>query len=192
MQYSKPSLKMTNGRKVVLCGFCRKTPHNAGDSVSELIMLSTMLNAMVSANWLYSCPVMPGIMAAGINTASSTELVATIGPATSFMARSAAIFPLGAPSSSCRYTFSTTIIESSTTKPMASTSPSNVSVLMVKPAAIMMAKVPTIETGMAIMGISVARQLCKKIKMTSRTNRPASISVFTRSSMEADTNAVLS
>ena len=63
---------------------------------------------------------------------------------------------------------------------------------MVKPAAIMMAKVPTIETGMAIMGISVARQLCKKIKMTSRTNRPASISVFTRSAMEADTNAVLS
>ena len=34
---------------------------------------------------------------------------------------------------------------------------------MLKPAAAMMAKVPTIDTGMAIMGISVARPLCRKM-----------------------------
>jgi len=127
-----------------------------------------------------------------MKTASSTLLVATMGPATSSIARSAATTPLGAPSSSCRYTFSTTMIESSTTRPIASTRPSSVSVLMLNPAAAMTAKVPTIETGIAIMGISVARPLCRKMKITASTSRPASTSVLMSSSIEADTNFVLS
>lgn len=51
---------------------------------------SVIENAMVSANWLYSCPVIPGMSAAGMNTASSTKLVATIGPVTCAIAFSAA------------------------------------------------------------------------------------------------------
>ncbi len=47
-------------------------------------------NAMVSANWLYNWPVMPGMNAAGTKTAISTSEVAMMGPATSSIAFSAA------------------------------------------------------------------------------------------------------
>ena len=45
---------------------------------------------------------MPGMSAAGMKTASSTELVATIGPPTSCIARTAASRGSFTPDSSCR------------------------------------------------------------------------------------------
>ena len=96
------------------------------------------------------------------------------------------------PDSSWRYTFSTTMIESSTTRPIASTSPSSVSVLIEKPKIAIIAKGPMIETGIAIMGISVARKLCRKMKIVTSTRMPASIRVFTRSSSDASTKSVVS
>ena len=51
------------------------------------------------------------------------------------------------PSSISRSTFSTTTIASSTTRPIASTSPNSVSVLIEKPSALITAKVPISETG---------------------------------------------
>ena len=103
----------------------------------------------------------PGISAAGTNTATSESVVATIGPATSFIAELAALYGSVSPCSNLRSTFSTTTIASSTTMPMASTSPSRVSVLIEKPNASITAKVPMIDTGIATIGISVVRKLCR-------------------------------
>ena len=66
---------------------------------------------------------------------------------------------------------------SSTTKPMASTKASNVSVLMVKPAKAIMAKVPTKLTGMVMMGMMEARNVRKKTKITKATKMTASTMV---------------
>ena len=88
-------------------------------------------------------------------------MVATIGPATSFMAELAALNGSVSPCSNFRSTFSTTTIASSTTMPIASTSPRSVSVLIENPSASITPKVPMIDTGIAIIGISVVRMLCR-------------------------------
>ena len=61
----------------------------------------------------------------------------------------------------CRSTFSITTIASSTTKPVASVIPNNVSVLIEKPNAFTKMNVPTSETGIVIAGINVLRQSCR-------------------------------
>ena len=67
-----------------------------------------------------------------------------------------------------------------------------VSVLMEKPSAYIPANVPTMDTGTARQGMSVARQFCKKRYTTRKTRIIASKSVFTTSSMEILTNIVVS
>ncbi len=81
------------------------------------------------------------------------------------------------PSAMCRSTFSTTTIASSTTMPMASTSPNNDSVLMEKPNASSTANVPMTETGTATRGMIDARHVCKNRMTTSTTSAIASSSV---------------
>ena len=73
-----------------------------------------------------------------------------------------------------RSTFSTTTIASSTTMPIASTRPNRERLLSVKPNNPMKKNVPTSETGMATMGITAARQVCRKTITTSTTRRIAS------------------
>jgi len=84
-------------------------------------------------------------------------------------------------------TASITTIASSTTRPVASTSPSRVSWLIEKPNTLMKAKVPTREIGMARLGTIVARQFCRntnRITSTSTIARPrASITPSTEDSM---------
>src|SRR5205823_1118309 len=88
--------------------------------------------AIVTANCWYSLPVIPGMNAVGMKTAESTSAMPITGPEISSIARNAASF--GArPSSMWRSTASTTTIASSTTSPIASTSPNSESVLMLKP-----------------------------------------------------------
>ena len=96
--------------------------------------------------------------------------------------------------SSCitRSTFSTTTMASSTSRPMASTRPKSVSVLMEYPAAAMTPNVPSSTTGTAIVGISVARQFCRKRYITRKTSTMASSSVFTTSFTEMRTKGVVS
>src|SRR2546430_11612418 len=84
--------------------------------------------------------------ATGTNTAHSTSAMAMIGPLTSSIARWLASSG-DRPSSMCRSTFSTTTIASSTTMPIASTSPNSDSVLIENPVASITANVPTIEIG---------------------------------------------
>jgi hypothetical protein len=73
-------------------------------------------------------------------------------------------------SSMLRSTFSTTTIASSTTMPIASTSPNRVSVLIEKPSIHSTAKVPTIDTGTASSGMIEARQVCRNSTTTITTS----------------------
>ena len=99
--------------------------------------------------------------------------MAMTGPETSSMALSVA--SLGdSPCSMWCSTASTTTMASSTTRPMASTSPKSESVLIEKPSSGKMAKVPISETGTASSGMSVARQPCRKMKTTMMTRTSAS------------------
>ena len=113
---------------------------------------------------------MPGMKAQGTNTAIMTMVVAMIGPRTSARPSRVACFRSVAPSSSLRSTFSTTTMASSTTRATASTSPSSVSWLIEKPKAAMKAKVPISETGTAMQGMRVLRQLCRKTNTTTKTS----------------------
>ena len=69
-----------------------------------------------------------------------------------------------------RSTFSTTTIASSTTMPTASTSPNSVRLFSVKPNVAMKKNVPISDTGIAMIGMTAARQVCRKMMMTSTTS----------------------
>ena len=62
--------------------------------------------------------------------------------------------------------------------PVASTIANSVSVLIVKPKSSRPAKAPISDTGTAMIGISVARQLCRNTNTTSSTSVAASSSVM--------------
>jgi len=91
-----------------------------------------------------------------------------------------------------RSTFSTTTIASSTSRPIASTMPNIVRVLIVKPDAAMTPKVPSSTTGTAMVGISVARRFCRNRYITRKTSTMPSSRVFTTSVIEILTNGVVS
>ena len=96
------------------------------------------------------------------------------------------------PASMLRSTFSTTTMASSTTMPMASTMPSRLSMLSEKPHTSITARVATSDTGMAIVGMIVVRQLCRKSYSSWMTRISASPSVRITSCMAADTKRVVS
>ncbi len=75
---------------------------------------------------------------------------------------------------------------------MASTSPNSDSVLIENPRSGKSANVPMSETGTATIGISVARQFCRKRNTTRMTSSIASQSVMTISRMPSCTGAVVS
>ena len=164
---------------------------SAGLRVSELTAERMVDTAMVRANCRKKRPVTPPMKAQGTNTAESTAATPITGPVTSVIARSAAAYG-SRPCLIQRSTFSTTTIASSTTMPIASTSPKRESVLRLKPRAAMAAKVPTIATGTATSGISVARQFCKNSSTTSPTSRIASRRVFSTSSIDSVMYGVVS
>ena len=87
-------------------------------------------------------------------------------------------------------TFSTTMIASSTTSPIASTSASSVSRLMEKPNTSIMVKVPISDSGMAITGISTERGEPRKANTTRVTISSASTSERTTSWIELETKSV--
>jgi hypothetical protein len=127
--------------------------------------------------------------AVGMKTALSTRAMAMIGPDTSFIASRVASSG-EAPSSMCRSTFSTTTMASSTTMPMASTSPNSESVFSEKPSISITANVPMSETGTATRGMIEARQVCRNTITTMTTSRMASNSVSTTARIEWRTKTV--
>ena len=133
---------------------------------------------------------MPGTKATGRNTAISTSEIATIGAVTSRIASTVASCGPSPRSSISRDTFSTTTIASSTTRPIASTSPNRVSVLIEKPSSAITAKVPTSDTGTVIAGIRVARKLSRNTNTTRNTSSIASKSVQSTSRIDSVTKRV--
>ena len=75
------------------------------------------------------------------------------------------------------------MIASSTTRPIARTSPHSVSVLIENPKAAITANVATSETGIAIIGMIVARKPWRKTNTTIMTRTNASMSVCSTSVM---------
>jgi hypothetical protein len=129
--------------------------------------------------------------AVGMKTAARIRAMAITGPPTSSIAFSVAA--LGSkPSSIWCSTASTTMMASSTTRPMASTRPNNESVLIEKPSAGKTMKVPMSETGTANSGMRVARQPWRKMKTTMTTKPSASKSVRRISWIPAVTALVVS
>ena len=92
----------------------------------------------------------------GRYTAIRVVVMATTGHASSRAPRIAASFGV-MPSSICRCTFSSTMIASSTTMPMASTIASSVSRLMVNPISSIRNSAPTSDSGTAMAGMTTLR-----------------------------------
>ena len=166
--------------------------HNAGVKVSATTPEITTATATVTANWRYNSPAMPPRKATGTNTAHSTSTIATTAPDTCSIALIAALVGDNFSSSIKRSIFSNTIIASSTTVPMDSTIAKSVSVLIENPNTHKPAKVPIKDIGTAIIGISVARQLCKNRYTTSTISTIASPSVLSTSQIDALTNKLVS
>src|SRR5712671_834337 len=100
---------------------------------------------------------MPVMKVDGTNTAQSTSAIEISAvPTSSIVRRDASRGE--SPAAMLRSTFSTTTMASSTTMPMASTSPNSERALMENPKSFMTAKVPTKETGTATMGMIEPRQ----------------------------------
>ena len=147
--------------------------------------------AIVTANCWYSLPVIPGMKAVGTNTADRMIAMAMTGPDTSSIALRAA--SLGAmPFSMWCSTASTTTMASSTTSPMARTSPKSERVLMEKPNSGKRANVPTSDTGTARSGMRVARHPWRKMNTTMMTRASASNRVWTISLIPSETARVVS
>src|SRR4051794_34736892 len=125
--------------------------------------------ASVTPNSRNNLPTNPSRKITGRNTTASVMEVEITAKNISLLPSNAA-WRIGMPCSNLRKIFSVTTIPSSTTKPVASTIPNNVSTLMEKPARYMMKNVATSEIGMSINGRRAVSQLRKKKKITSTTN----------------------
>ena len=112
--------------------------------------------ASVNANSVNSTPVRPPWKPIGRYTAISVVVIATTGQASSRAPRIEASNG-DMPSSMWRWMFSSTMIASSTTMPIASTIASNVSRLIVKPISSIRNSAPTSDSGTVTAGISTLR-----------------------------------
>ena len=160
-----------------------KKLHIIGDKVSASKADTVTLPTMVMANSVNNAPVRPVRSAIGTYTAISTMVMAIIGDANCLADRKHASSRL-APSAISRLIFSTTIIASSTTSPVASTSASKVSRLIEKPHIQRMPNVPMRDSGMVTTGTNVARGERRKANTTSVTISRLSPNVFATSFME--------
>ncbi len=161
--YAPVTLSKKRSNAWIGFGLCmpsfRISAHSAGVSVSAVIADSSVEIVMVMANCLYSVPVTPPRNAIGTNTAQITAVTPMMALPMPFIASREA--SRGPRPLSCMIfsTASTTTIASSTTMPIASTSPNSVSMLIEKPISSMPAAVPTSDTGIASSGMMVARTL---------------------------------
>src|SRR5581483_6395467 len=122
--------------------------------------------------------------AVGMNTPINTNAMAMSAPDTSSIVSCAAWRGDRCFSSINREMFSTTTMASSTTMPIASTSPNNDKLFSEKPNAASTAPVPTNEIGIAMIGTNAARQLCKNTSTTSATSTTASNNVCSTAEMD--------
>ncbi len=158
--------------------------HIIGVSVSDTTSEMTMATARVMANSWNSRPTTSGMNSSGISTATSEKVsdirVKPISPAP----LSAACIGVS-PISRCRATFSSMTMASSTTKPVAMVSAIRVRLLTEKSIRYMKAKVPTSDSGTAMLGMMVAGMLRRKTNVTNTTSATANSSSFWVSRTEA-------
>ena len=127
-----------------------------GDSVSATKPETTTAAASVIANSRNSEPVSPPWNAIGAYTVASVMVMAMIGPRNSRAPTSAASMR-DLPWRTCRSTFSTTTMASSTTRPTDSTIARMVSRFRLNPNASMTMAAPMSDTGIATSGTSAVR-----------------------------------
>ena len=148
-------------KRALSCSGLKNREHIMGESVSATMPETATAPARVKANSVKRLPVRPPWKPMGTYTATSTTVMARMGPPSSRAAMreaSSGVFP----SFMWRSAFSTTMMASSTTRPMASTRASSVSRLMEYPRASITKKVPTRDSGMAITGTATARKVPRK------------------------------
>ena len=114
--------------------------------VSDTKVETAIANTKVSANSRNSRPITPSMKIIGIKAAANERLMDSTVKPSSCAPFSAAVIG-GSPASIWRWTFSTTTIASSTTKPTAMVIAISESVSSVKPATHMAAKLPAIDSG---------------------------------------------
>ena len=175
-----------------MCWGLSSSAHSAGVNVSATTPEIVTAVATVTANCWYSLPASPPRNATGTNTDTRTSSMATIAPVTSRIDSIAASLGESFFSAISRSTFSSTTIASSTTIPVASTIANSVSVFKVKPKSMRPPNAPISDTGTAMIGISVARQLCRNTNTTSSTRNAASESVMITSWIDDCTKRVVS
>ena len=129
-------------------------------------------------------PTCPGMNDSGTKTAMRVKEVAITAKVTCLAPRRLATSGLS-PFSIRRWMFSSTTMASSTTRPMASSMASSVSVLRENPHAPIRMKEPMSETGIATKGTSVARKERRKSRITSTTRPSEMKSAIITSRIEA-------
>ena len=150
--------------------------HIIGVSVSAMKADSATAPASVTDSSRNRRPELPSMKPTGRNTATSTPVVAITANATCAVPRRAATSG-GSPRSARRCTFSSTMIASSTTRPMHSTSASRVSRLIEKPNMYSAVNAATRHTGAVTAGMIAARRLPRNSQITTNTRAMASNSV---------------
>src|SRR5712692_989147 len=162
--------------------------HNIGVSVSATNPEITTAPATAMPNSLNSRPVEPRRNPSGVNTATSAIVVAITANPISLVPLTAACSGFSLSSPWCRYAFSSTMMASSTTMPIAMVSASRVKLLIEKPRKYMIANVATIDAGIASPGMIVARTLRRNTKMINTTRIAAMSNVRRASLIECVTN----
>jgi hypothetical protein len=127
----------------------------------------------------------------GTNTAHSTRVIARIGPVISSIALMVAVRASN-PFAICRSMFSNTTMASSTTMPIASTSPNSEMLFRLYPRTAITAKVPMRETGTSIIGRIMARQSCRNSSTTTPTSTTARNRVLMTSATDSRMYGVVS
>ena len=126
-----------------------------GTSVSAIRLEKPTAAASEMPNSPNTAPMLPGMNEIGRITATSTSVVAITAKPISrppFVAARS----VGSPPSMRRAMFSSTTMASSTTRPIASTKPSRVSVLIENPIAAITVNAAMIEMGIVSAGMTVA------------------------------------
>src|SRR5690606_23684971 len=158
--------------------------HIMGVSVSATKPDTSTALASARANSMNSLPVRPVANASGAYTVTSaSDMATTATPIADEPSSAASILDL--PDLIWRQMFSRTTMASSTTNPIASTMASKVRVLIENPNKYMKPKAPPNDTGMVTMGITLARTLRRKKKITSTTSSVASATVLYTESVDS-------
>ena len=160
-----------------------------GVRLSDTTPETRMAAPMVTANSCSNRPRMPPMNSTGMNTAASDSVIEImVNPISRAPANAACMG--GSPISMCRTMFSSITMASSTTKPTESVKAISERLSSEYPSKYMMANVPTMDIGSAMLGIAVADKFRRNRKITriTRTNARNNVNLtsFTEERIDTD------